>query len=81
MQAVYISPSWRSGLIQEFSYRAQQHTPLCSLELYAQGLPRYGLHGPPVVAGLTTLGTLVGGLVFSLSGYRVLLRAEAAGHW
>lgn len=56
MQAVYISPSWRSGLIQEFSYRAQQHTPLCSLELYAQGLPHYGLHGPSCCGRADNIG-------------------------
>lgn len=45
--------------MQETPRGAQQHTPLCSPELYALGGPYRRLHGPFFCAGLTNVATLV----------------------
>ena len=55
-QVGYIFQPWRSGLIQNTSYGAQQHTPLWSPELYVMGCLLRGLCQPFCCGGAEYCG-------------------------
>ena len=77
----YFSWSWRSGLLLEMPYAAQQHTLLLLSKLHALGVPLRGLCRSFCCGKLTLQGVWQAWLSPSPVGCQMLLCVDAGGWW